>query len=202
MPNNTDVSQTATRGTAPRPEVAPERAPAARFPLPVPWRGWVLIRRLSQLLFLLLFLILFLQSTYQGEDRLKWPVDLFFRFDPLLLLGHALATGSIFTPLLLSLLFLVLTLVVGRFFCGWVCPLGTTLDGCRRLWRRTTPDPPLVFRLRRVKYYVLFFLLGAALLHLNLVGLLDPLSLLFRTLATVIYPGLSYGLEEAFARAY
>lgn len=179
-----------------------EKSPPPVFPLPVPWQGWVLVRRLSQIFFFVLFLVFFFQATYPGQDTLKWPVDLFFRFDPLVLLGHGLATASIVPRLLLSLLFLGLTLIVGRFFCGWVCPLGTTLDGCRRFLRRSQPDSGGIFKLRRVKYYLLFFLLGAAVFHLNLVGLVDPLSLLFRTLATVVYPGLSYGLEETFAKAY
>ncbi len=195
-----ELSQSADPAPASEPTAA-ENA-AALFPLPVPWRGWVLVRRLTQLFFLLLFLILFLQATYHGEDRLSWPVDLFFRFDPLILVEHGLATGTIVPRLLLSLLFVGLTLVVGRFFCGWVCPLGTTLDGCRRLLRRSQPDGATVFKLRRVKYYLLFFLLGAALFQVKLAGLFDPLSLLFRTVATVLYPALSYGLEESFAKAY
>ena len=48
----------------------------------------------------------------------------------------------------------------------------------------------------------MFFLLAAALFKVNLVGLFDPLSLLYRTLGIVVYPELSYGLEESFAKAY
>lgn len=179
-----------------------EKTPPPVFPLPVPWRGWVLARRLSQIFFLLLFLLLFLQTTYHGEEQLRWPADLFFRFDPLILLSNLLAGGTLVPRLLLALLFVGLTFIVGRFFCGWVCPLGTTLDGCRRLLRRPQPDAAAVFTLRRLKYYLLFFLLGAAVLHLNLVGLVDPLSLLFRTLATILYPAFAYGVEEIFTKAY
>ncbi|NIQ96904.1 MAG: 4Fe-4S binding protein, partial [Desulfuromonadales bacterium] len=32
-----------------------------------------------------------------------------------------------------ALLLLVLTAIVGRFFCGWICPLGTTLDGLGKM---------------------------------------------------------------------
>jgi MauM/NapG family ferredoxin protein len=169
---------------------------------PGPWRGWVLVRRLSQIFFLLLFLLLFLNTVYTGDETLHWPSDLFFRFDPLILTTNLLNFGPIVWKLFLSLILVGLTLVLGRFFCGWICPLGTTLDGCRRLLFSPRPDQGYAWRWRRVKYYFLFFLLTGALLSVNLVGLFDPLSLLFRTLGIVIYPGLSHGLEEAFTRLY
>jgi len=169
---------------------------------PVPWQGWVLARRLSQIFFFLLFLVLFLKTVYVGEDILRWPVDLFFRFDPLILAGHLLSTYTLVPRLLLGLVLVALTFVLGRFFCGWICPMGTTLDGCRRVFFRPRPDRGYALRLRRVKYYLLFFLLALALLSVNLVGLFDPIALLYRTLGIVIYPGLSYGLEETFTKAY
>ncbi len=169
---------------------------------PVPWRGWVLARRLSQIFFFLLFVLLFLKTTYTGQEVLGWPVDLFFRFDPLILAAHLLDHGQLVWRLFLSLILVGLTLILGRFFCGWICPMGTTLDGCRRLLFRPRPDRGYALRLRQVKYYLLFFLLAAALFKVNLVGLFDPLSLLYRTLGIVVYPELSYGLEESFATAY
>jgi MauM/NapG family ferredoxin protein len=169
---------------------------------PVPWRGWVLARRLSQIFFLLLFVLLFLKTVYTGQEVLSWPVDLFFRFDPLVLAAHLLNHGQMVWRLFLSLILVGLTLVLGRFFCGWICPMGTTLDGCRRLLFSPRPDGGYALRLRRVKYYLLFFLLGAALFSINLVGLFDPLSLLYRTLGIVLYPAMSYGLEESFTKAY
>ncbi len=169
---------------------------------PAPWRGWVLVRRLSQIFFWAFFILLFLKAVYSGEELLRWPTDLFFRFDPLILAANLLNHGQIIWKLFLSLILVGLTLVLGRFFCGWICPLGTTLDGCRHLLFSPRPDQGYALRLRRVKYYFLFFLLSAALFSVNLVGLFDPLSLLFRTMGIVIYPGLSYGLEETFTRIY
>ena len=169
---------------------------------PAPWRGWVLARRLSQICFFLLFILLFLKTAYTGQERLSWPTDLFFDFDPLILAAHLLNHGQMVWRLFLSLILVGLTFILGRFFCGWICPLGTTLDGCRRLLYRPRPDRGYALKLHRVKYYLLFFLLAAALFAVNLVGLFDPLSLLFRSLEIVFYPELSYGLEESFAKIY
>jgi len=49
--------------------------------------------------------------------------------DPLAGIGYILATGKIYAPLLFSLLTpVVLTLIFGRAFCGWVCPINTIAE--------------------------------------------------------------------------
>lgn len=165
-------------------------------------RWWVVIRRASQLLFFFLFLLLFLKAEYAGQEVLAWPVDLFFRFDPLLLAVNLLTRSSLVYALLWSLVFVGLTLIFGRFFCGWVCPLGTTLDGFRHLLFKNRTDQGLADRYRRVKYYLLFGLLAAAGFSVNLAGLFDPLCLLYRSITIVLYPALGYGLESLATQAY
>ncbi len=160
-------------------------------------RTWLWLRRSSQILFFLLFVFLFLKAEYAGRDILFWPVDLFFRFDPLILAAHLLTLSPFIAGLWWALLFVALTFILGRFFCGWVCPLGTTLDGFRRLLFRLRPDRGVAARWRRAKYYLLIALLASAPFTLNLVGLFDPLSLLYRTLAIVFYPAFTYGVEKA-----
>ena len=129
---------------------------------PTQSRRWLYLRRTSQIAFFLLFLLLFLKAEYGGQDELAWPVDLFFRFDPLILAANLLTLSPLVWGLLWSLVFVGLTLVLGRFFCGWICPLGTTLDGCRRLLFSPRPDSGVARRWRRFKYYLLFFLLAGA----------------------------------------
>ena len=160
-------------------------------------RRWPYLRRASQIIFFVLFVLLFLKAEYGGQEVLAWPTDLFFRFDPLILLANLLTLSPLVKGLLWSLVFVGLTVVLGRFFCGWVCPLGTTLDGCRRLLFTPRPDSGVAQRLRRVKYYLLFVLLAGAVFSLNLVGLFDPLSLLFRSLTLVFYPAFGYAVEKS-----
>lgn len=160
-------------------------------------RNWVSLRRGSQIFFFLLFFWLFLKAEYVGQDVLAWPVDLFFRFDPLILTAHLLTLSPLVAALWWSLIFVALTLVLGRFFCGWVCPLGTALDGFRGLLFSPQADKGVAASWRRAKYYLLIALLAPAPLSLNLVGLFDPLSLLYRSLAIVFYPAFGYGVEKA-----
>ncbi|MHB1317247.1 MAG: 4Fe-4S binding protein, partial [Anaerolineae bacterium] len=87
---------------------------------------WRRARRISQAAFLLLFLYLLLW-TRQGAERLP-AYSLFFRLDPLVGLAATLAGRRWIAGLALGLLTVVLTLVAGRAWCGWICPLGTLLD--------------------------------------------------------------------------
>jgi len=141
--------------------------------------------RISQLLFLLLFLVLFIQTEYRGSDRIAIAVNSFFRADPLVGLSYFLAEKSYLVLLLPALLLALATLVLGRFFCGWICPLGTILDLVTGKIRKTAP---LKFLQGRVKYWLLFPLLFAALFNVNLAGLLDPIAILVRALTFSFYP--------------
>jgi polyferredoxin len=86
------------------------------------------LRRLSQIL----FLSILLRSEFRGslqargdEIRLPYPVQLFFQLDPLVAISNALASRALYHGLVWSLVVLIPTFFLGRFFCGWVCPLGT-----------------------------------------------------------------------------
>ncbi len=183
--------------TAPEAEArAPKRAggPRARTP------GIVWARRATQTGFLLLFLFLFLQTEQRGADSLGYPVKLFLDFDPLLLFSSLLSAHAVPAALWLSLLLIPVTLVLGRVFCGWACPLGTLnhLAGSLRRW----PAKPRTRGWFRVKYLLLIGLLAAALFSAQLTGLFDPLSLLVRSLALGAYPALNVALNGLLDLAY
>lgn len=163
--------------------------------------NWISARRVSQTLCLSGFLWLFVQTEYRGVDDLPYPVSLLFRLDPLAALADMLATGPFHWKLLWpALLVLVLTICLGRFFCGWICPLGTTLDGLGVLTgrgrRAFSPGG------RRIKYYLLFALAGAGFLGVQLLGLFDPLSIFLRSLAIALYPAYNYAVNRGFDLLY
>ena len=140
------------------------------------------IRRISQIAFLGLFLYLILKTVYPLKSGL--PVDLFARLDPLVAGATMLASRSFIRPMLLSLVIIGMTLVLGRVFCGWICPMGTTLDASDRVFfrgKRRRNEP----RFLSFKYYVLIALAVSALFSMQAVYLLDPLSLLNRTVVLV-----------------
>jgi polyferredoxin/ferredoxin len=129
----------------------------------------VTVRRISQIFFLLLFLWFCIVSSFGMEwwQLRGWPVNWFLELDPLVALGTALTTGTLYAGLLWGLVTVVLTMILGRFFCGWVCPFGTLhqLTGFFGKSGRNASYKAAVNQYHRrqtLKYYLLFFLLSSA----------------------------------------
>lgn len=148
--------------------------------------AWRWARRISQGLFLALFLILFRLTDYGGRDEIPYAVNIFFRLDPLVAGAAILASRVVITLVWYSLIVVALTLVLGRVFCGWFCPLGTLLDLAHKIIppkKEARPD-----RYRTWKYLLLGFVLLTALLGLPVVGYVDPFSILVRGLTVAVDP--------------
>ncbi len=151
------------------------------------------MRRAIQLFFLAAFTFLFFANPY--SEKLPVPADLFLRFDPLLAAAHVLASWELHFNLVLALIVIISTVLAGRFFCGYVCPLGTLFD----LAGRRAPTTPKKSRWLSGKYYILIFVLASSLLSLNLAYLFDPLAFLTRVYTFLLYPftiaGANLGLD-------
>jgi ferredoxin len=155
--------------------------------------------RLSQLLFLLLFLVLFIQTEYRGSDRISAAINSFFRADPLVLVSYLAATWSFTRLLFPALLMVVFTLLLGRFFCGWICPLGTLLD---LVSARIGKAAPIALFKGNFKYWLLLPLLVSALFNVNLAGILDPIAILVRALTFFLYPLFGNGVRQGWGELY
>jgi len=147
-----------------------------------------IVQIVSLLTFLLLIVLALLGSTYTGL------LKIWLQLDPMVFLG-TLLSGRVFLAALVPALVIILaSLVLGRFFCGWLCPMGVTLDAGdtllktkrRKINHRQLPD---------FKYLLLAFLAGAALLGVSYIFLAAPLSLITRFYALVIYPVLALLLQ-------
>jgi polyferredoxin/NAD-dependent dihydropyrimidine dehydrogenase PreA subunit len=173
-------------------------------------------RRISQAFFLFLFLFLLVETrlpqdfyidvpaalSTEQDIRLEQPVTFFFELDPLVWLTSLLSGHQWIKGFLWAIAIFVSTFFLGRFFCGFICPLGTihhmmswikpALKGDRMV--RANQKTPS----QRVKYFVLIALLIAAFLGLNLAGLLDPISFLFRSVALAFLPGLGVAIRGFF----
>jgi len=157
---------------------------------------WVWLRRFVQIACLFLFAFLLVRATFPVQSSL--PPQLFLQLDPLsaataMLGGNRLPLGIFYA----ALGTLLVTLLLGRVFCGWICPLGTCIDiGDTLLWRRRKPGRSRA-ALPALKYGLLAVVLGSALLGIQLGWLLDPIPLLTRVSAVVLYPLVVMGQNAA-----
>lgn len=156
-------------------------------------------RRICQGIFLLVFLFLFLQTESKGNDELGYPVKIFLDFDPLIFLTTMLSAHTAEKLFYLSLALVAATILFGRFFCGWICPLGTLNNLAGAVRKRQTHAPA---DWHRIKYLILVFLLVSAVFTMQITGFVDPLSLLIRSLALSIYPLFNAGINSAFDLFY
>ena len=165
------------------------------------------LRWLSQIIFFSLFLFLLLGTEFRGslhaggsEIRLPYPVQLVFQVDPLVMLSNALSSRALYHGLLWSLVVLIPTMLLGRFFCGWICPLGSIHQFFSSLRSERKRGKQLVEsnrykRWQTTKYYLLIAALIAAVLGTGIVGWLDPFSFLVRSVGLSILPGTNYALN-------
>ena len=127
------------------------------------------VRRIAQGFFLLLFFWFCIVSVMgdQWWQLRGWPINWFLQLDPLVGLGTLLTTHSIYSGLLWGVATIALTILLGRFFCGWICPFGCMHQmvgvlGKRGLKGRSRMEKNKNRPSQRIKYWILIFLLGAA----------------------------------------
>jgi polyferredoxin len=157
---------------------------------PIHW-----VRRGVQLVFIALFIVMAWATTYPPSGTFN--ENLFLRLDPLA--AFAAARGSsVWLYLLPAWILLGLTLVSGRFFCGWICPLGSGLEmipsienrrskKISRLRPRDISGKTIGARDLRVRLKYVFFgaLMLLLLVGINAIWIFDPLVIANRAVLFV-----------------
>jgi len=179
-------------------------------------RHLVWIRRLTQAVFLGLFLFLVAESRLpQDIDldysrglsadidlRLEAPVGFFFQLDPLVGMSSLLSGGVLIQGFLWGVAVLLLTMALGRVFCGFICPFGSIHHVVGRIKPSLRGERLMAANRKssaqRFKYFLLLTFLVAAAAGLNMAGLFDPISFFFRSLALAILPAIGNALRSLF----
>ncbi|HHT9110188.1 MAG TPA: DUF6599 family protein [Candidatus Brocadiaceae bacterium] len=132
-----------------------------------------------------LYLLLFLDPLTERD----LSANVFLRMSPLSAIGVMMAAKTFIVKYWPAFVVLLLSIPFGRFFCGWVCPLGTTIDLSDHLF---TPirkkSQKNIYDGRRVKYYLLAFLLISLLFTRQCVGWFDPISIATSAYSISIHP--------------
>jgi len=151
------------------------------------------VRRITQILCLVLFCYLFFHVAWPYatvftesvlEDKERLPVEVFLWLDPLVGLTTAVATRRWNVALLGTGGILLVCLLVPRGFCGYICPLGTLIDGFDWLIGRRIRRFParLPGGWVHLKYYLLTVVLIGALFGVLLSGYIAAIPVLTRGL--------------------
>ena len=164
----------------------------------------IIARRFTQVGFLALFIFLAFKSAYPPLSTP--PSSIFLRLDPIAGLFALLAakSASVFVRYWPAWIMLGLTALSGRFFCAWICPLGTCFDAVgalkpkalkyyrphgkemkERLALSRAGKAPRRFR---IKYLLLALVLGLALAGVNLLYFASPLVIANRSIYYILLP--------------
>jgi len=142
-----------------------------------------------------------------GEPiRVQGPTSIFLEMNPLVALSTTLATGALYDGLIWAVPLLIATLLMGRFFCGWICPVGTLnhffswlnpfkKGGARVAANQYRPE-------MRFKFYLVIGLLAASVFTTTQIGLLDPICLAVRSIGLSILPAINYVSQAAVDQLY
>jgi ferredoxin-type protein NapF len=145
--------------------------------------------------------VIFLLALYSLEET-KYPSSIFTniilwvsRMDPLLLIAQIHSALAVPDWIWLPILVLLLTALLGRFFCGWICPLGGLLNlvyYARRLFLKghmaKKADMNLFLFLKQAKYWWLVLFIVLSIAGFNIISALTPLTL-FSHEITRLYQG-------------
>lgn len=150
------------------------------------------IRIISQCVFFLVFVILlFFLNNQNFAHRLQ--TEIFLQLNPLVALLSSIASRKVIWALLPgAVVVTVVTMLLGRVFCGWICPLGAAIDfsdhfiigKARNISRR-----PRIY-IQRLKYVLLLFLAVLSMFGVLVPFFMDPISIATRISAIIIDPSL------------
>jgi len=145
------------------------------------------IRRIVQSLIFIIFICLLLYADPLAEK--DGMVDIFLRLSPLSAIGAMVAAKELILNYWPAIAILIASVFLGRFFCGWVCPLGTTIDITDKLLKAQRKRVSYkIYDGKRLKYYLLAFLLLSLFIGYQMVGWFDPLSIVTNAYTIVIHP--------------
>ncbi|PIV39079.1 MAG: hypothetical protein COS29_04455 [Candidatus Omnitrophica bacterium CG02_land_8_20_14_3_00__42_8] len=143
----------------------------------------ILARRFSQVFFLSLFIYI-LWSTGRTASL--------FKIDPLIAILTSISERVIIPGIIFSIAMLPLTFIFGRFFCGWVCPMGSIIDG---LGIKAKNRP---LNLSRIKYYIFGFIVVLAFFEIQIAWVFDPLVITARFISLNFIPSFTLAMDRAF----
>lgn len=152
------------------------------------------LRRAYALFFMGLFLFLVFVADYRNMQG--YAIAWFLEADPLTAIATLLTSGTLYSGLAWAVAIVSLTLIFGRAFCSWICPLGILNQFLsvflRKRRTKEVVDENPYRPIYRVKYYILAGLLVLSAFGALQTGLLDPIALTVRSFTAAVWPAAQY----------
>ncbi len=180
-------------------------------------------RRFAVVIYIILFLITFLSFAFlEGEAKnpdeyevasslfpadfenvnysFKIPTNLFLKLSPFIGTIAGIASRELVIGLGFTLFFVIITLIFGRVFCGWFCPLGTANHFVSYLKMKYNKrfEREKYTKKQHIKYVIMFVVLISALFTLDLAGFFDPISLITKFFAVTIIPAMQFVVNSTY----
>ncbi len=146
--------------------------------------GWVIARKVTQAIAFILFILAVIFSRQNGLPANL--ADLTIRLSPLTMFSHLLSSKTFLAGSALALILMLSSLIVGRAWCGWLCPLGSILDLFQFSKNKNRKQPPE--NLRKLKYGLLIVILLSAIFGNLTLLIFDPLTIFVRSTSLTILP--------------
>jgi polyferredoxin len=157
----------------------------------------VVLRRSSQAFFLILFIYILWATTYPLSAAIQ--PDLIFKADPFIMSMVSISERILLPGAAISLVMILITVIAGRYFCGWVCPLGAAIDITAAVKKEHAilPDKRST-ALRKVKFYLLGIFFVLALAGYQAAWIFDPLVIAARFVSLNMIPALTHIFNASF----
>jgi MauM/NapG family ferredoxin protein len=164
------------------------------------------MQRIVQAISLGVFVFLLFWAAY--PETYDLPLNLFLTLDPVIAITTLIASREFQKSFLIAFTVLLSGLVVGRAFCGYICPMGTTIDLLQSLiypkskLKNQRSGYDFKPKLRSTKYYILTLVISASIAGLSLAFLVAPISIITRFYGLVAYPVILAISDLAIELAY
>ena len=157
----------------------------------------VLARKISQWFSIFLFVYILWATTYPLKSSIS--PEILFKLDPLVMLITSLSERLILSGVTVCLVMLFLALILGRFFCGWVCPLGTIIDFSGMDNKGVLLNDRQNKSARKTKLFFLGIIFIFALLGLQIAWVFDPLVIAARFVSLNLIPAMTFAIDGFFS---
>jgi polyferredoxin len=156
----------------------------------------IIFRKFSQALFLSLFVYILWSTTYPLKGI--FPANTFFVTNPHIMILTAISERILLPGMIFSLIMLVFAGLFGRYYCGWICPLGMIIDLTGSRGKKKVLSEKGNSQISIVKYPILAGFLIAAAVGIQVAWVLDPIVIGARFVSLNFIPTVTLFIEKIF----